>query len=421
MINTRTWLALLSILALALAACGEGDTAADDPDGEGTDAATEDQTEAAAPADIEEITLNVATLYGPEQWQITPIRAFADAVTEASGGAISFEFFYGDTLVGPAEFATALQSGLADIATVVPVYSPDVFPVDNWISQAGFVASPEPPVSMLESAAATLDWSYSNPEQLDEFREAGLLPLFPRFQLLDQYDLLCRDEPVRSLDEASGVRVRVGGPAWVAEANAVGMSPEVIAGGEMYEAFQRGIVDCIMGAPPDLKAQGFWEIGEHYTDATFAGFSSYAIMMSADTWDGLSLDAQRIMWDALPVYWEGLFTNVLAEQRSWVVDGLERGIEFHAAEDDLLEAIDAHHDRVLESMRAEPPASVSDPDALLDDYVQRHEHWRQIIVDELGYEAPGQTWQDWVEQGDDLDLGPWVDRVVSDILERHRP
>lgn len=372
-------------------------------------------------AGFESITLNVGTLYGPEQWQVTPLQAYADAVTEASEGRIDFQFHHSGSLAAPDEMASALQSGLLDLAHIVPVYTPESFPIDNWISQAGFLANSGPPAGALEASAATLDWAFSNEEVLQEFTDAGLRPLLPRFMLLESYDLLCRERPVVTQADVSGQRVRVGGPTWIAEAEAVGLVPEVIAGAEMYEAFQRGIVDCIMGAPPDLIGQSFWDIGRHYTDASFSGFSSYGVFLSEQRWQSLPVEVQQILWDSLPVYWEELFVNVLEEQRRWVTEGQERGITFHIPAPELSEELANYQASVLKSLPDTAPPSVSDPEALVQDLISRHDQWAATVTEDLGVPSNG-SWEEWVLGSDGLpDVGAWADRVVAEILDEHRP
>jgi TRAP-type C4-dicarboxylate transport system substrate-binding protein len=418
-------LAAIGVAALVLVACGadtEEQDAVDDGNGEVGAVDESDTDDDAEPADIEQISMSAATLYGPEQWQSTPLAAYADALAEASGGNVEVEFYYGDALLPPGELATGLADGIADIAYFVHVYTPADFPIDDWISKLGFVADSRPVVGPLQALAATLEWGFQEEEYLEELDNNGLAPLLPRFSIIHSYDLLCND-PVTNADEAAGKRVRIGGQAWADAGQNLGMEPVSLAGGEVYEGFERGIVDCFMGGPPDMTGLGLWDVGDHYTESGFTGFTSYSVSVGKGKWDSLSTEAQQLMWDNLRVYLDRLMTNYLEEFHLFFSGGAERGIEFHQMDEATQQMIEDHQTDVRDGLADAAPEQVSDPEASIANYEQLHDKWLDRVLD-LGYDPEAASWAEWVENnpdGVDVDLDPWLDAVVDEILGPVRP
>lgn len=302
-------------------------------------------------------------------------------------------------------------------------YTPAEFPIDVWISELGFLADKAPVVGNLQSYAAALEWGFENPEFIQELEDNGLAPLLPRIQLIPEYHLICT-EPVTSLDDFEGLRVRTGGPAWANAAEALGMSTVTVATAEIFETLQRGVVDCSMNGFADFIGLGLWDAASHATSTGFAGWTSYGVAMGKPRWDALSSDAQQVMWNNLDAYIETMLDNSLTEHHRFVIEGAEKGLEFHELDDEATQAIDDYHEGVLESIVEQAPEGLSDPQAMVDSWVELHDKWRDIAL-ELGYETDHDNYFDWAEaqpeDGHEVDVRPFVDRIVEEILIPNQP
>lgn len=372
-------------------------------------------------ADMTPVTLRVPTLYGPGHYQTNALQEYADAVEEDSGGVIKLELFYQDSLVAPADTVSALRDGIVDLSLIVPGYTPSDFPVDVWTSNFAFASTAEPVVSLLHSSAAVMEWAFEQPDMMAEYERHGLVPIVPRFTGHDTYNLLCR-EPVTTLAEAQGQRGRVGGPNWAAEIEEIGMVPVSLAGGEIYEGFQRGIIDCHVGSGPDMAGLGLWEVGKHYTTTNFSGFSSGGLMTSKTMWDSLPLAAQQILWDNAMVYVTGWQRGWIAGMREFVLEGKDMGVKFHEPDSEMREAIGAYQDEVIDTAAADAPDDVSDPEQFVDSFRASYEKWLPIVDDQLGYSTGVGSWEEWAEFTDeDPDLEKWSTFVQKEVLDPRRP
>ncbi|MCA1307849.1 TRAP transporter substrate-binding protein DctP [Microbacterium esteraromaticum] len=369
----------------------------------------------------EQVTLRTSTLFGPDNWQTQSIQAFADAIEENSDGSVTLEFYYGDALVAPGEYASALGNGTLDIAYTLLSYTPDVFPVGNWISSAAFLHDPSPDAGSLQGAAATLDWAFSDEDYMAQFEAAGIQPLLPRLLAHDSYSLLCTD-PATTLDEVAGKRVRVAGAAWSAEAENLGMVPVDLPAAETYTSFQQGVIDCFMGGATDVDSLGLGELGKNFTATGLTGYDSASLLMSEQAWNDLSVEQQQAIWDALPVLLEGWFTGYREAEFAFAANAADQGVVVSAPDSAMRSRIDSHHDSVLEEMVAGAPADVTDPEAALANFQQITADWAVRLTD-LGYSMEDATWSDLAERlgGQPNDLGPWAEAVTAEILDAHRP
>lgn len=311
---------------------------------------------------------------------------------------------------------------MADLGYTIGAYTPAAFPIDNWKSEWAFVHDSRPVVGALQAFAASIEWSFETPEYMAEADANGIVPVIPGAHVVPNYHLICT-EPVTSLADAQGLRARTGGPTWEAIATGLGMTPVNLAAGEIYEGFQRGVVDCFVGNYGDTMGLGVWEVAKHATEANLTGWSSYHIAFGRPYWDRLDAAGKEIVWQETRAYLKTLLEQSLEQHRLYAVEGVTQGTTFHQIEPDLAEAIAAQQQDVLATTIDRAPAGVSDPEVTLQRYLDLHEKWLDSVL-ELGYEPEEQNWTDWANaQGDSvsIDLDPFVDLMMEEIYEVREP
>lgn len=404
--SRRTFLstaAVASISALTLAACGGGGL-------------SEGGTAAEGSSSGESTVVNANPPYGPEHMMSTAMTQFGDVVTEASNGELTFEYFFADSLVKQPEVATSLNGGVIDLGYLGMAYTPASFPIDAWASQLGYGGDERPVVGLLANAAATIEWAYKHPEVSEELEGEGIYPLIPRFQNHDNYQLLCKD-PVKSLADAQGKRVRVGGELYSDAVTALGMTPVTLSGAEIYEGFERGVVDCFVGAEPDMTGLGLWEIGKNFTKVDFPGWSSISLASSTDFMESLTPEQKAAFDDNRAEFLNIYYTGYFNEQKRFHQEQDSMSLNYLAPEDDLKDALDTHFDGVRQNMIDNPPAAVSDSEAAVTEFEELREKWVGI-VEELGYDGGYADHQEWATAlgEDSVDLQPWADRLDEEIF-----
>ncbi|MCC6209430.1 MAG: TRAP transporter substrate-binding protein [Burkholderiales bacterium] len=85
-------------------------------------------------------------------------------------------------------------------------------------------------------------------------------------------------QPVRSIADLKGRKIRVAGPSQGDFLNALGAQPVAIAFGEVYTALERGTVDCAVTGTGTGNAQKWYEVASNlYTLVASWGISGYMV------------------------------------------------------------------------------------------------------------------------------------------------
>lgn len=395
-------------MAITMAACSAS----------GTDAESDSASGAEQFADMPETTLRVQSANAPDTAPSRAFDAWQKAVEKETGGRLKFEMFYGGALAPLDEVEEALSSGLVDIATHVPAYSPAEFPRDNTVQQLNSLVAPAP-LGTLQGLGAQTEFALDGWAE-DQFDTQGLKPLLVPAAVISSMQLVCEGDPVRSLAEADGIRVRVPSEHHGTEATAVGMTPTATTNAELYEAVQRGIVDCAVMSPQDVRDLGLIDVIDHWMldpEAGFSGFSSFHLSMSKATWDGLPVAAQRVLWDTagevfLPAITEGYLTDAAETMRQ----AADNGVEFHPWRDDLREKLRGHQKTVVTKVKD----VTDDGEAVVKRATDLHEKWEKLVRD-LGYDKQLDSFETWAsDSAGKLELDRFIDSV-SEMRKAHRP
>lgn len=399
MFNRRTTLVMgsMAIGAMALAGCGGAEGAED--------------------ADV----VLKFTSFEPEQIQGPQAKKFADAVAEATDGEISVEFYWSESLLPADEMAKGIAAGVADVGMYLPPYNPSDFPVSNWATALAAAGDSSFPLNVVQQMSAYAEFALDNEEIVEEFESQGLKILSPQ-AAFPSYNILC-DEPVTSLEDARGTRIRVGGQLWAKQAEAVGMEPVALAGSEVYEALQRGIVDCVMHYPTAYIGNSLWDIGKEFTTTDFTGWNAQFIVIGLDKWNSLSLEHQQAVWDAGVEYYMATLEKTLDDYERFATEGIEEhDLNFHEPDAQFVAAIDEAKQASLDAAQDSPPTGVTDPDAFIAEYMAVTDYWGEYGVNELGLAANDDTppAQAWTQSGD-LDVNQWRSHVKEMVFDKHRP
>ncbi|MDR2453875.1 MAG: C4-dicarboxylate TRAP transporter substrate-binding protein [Bifidobacteriaceae bacterium] len=267
------WIALAP-LALAAAACGDG-VVADPADKTGTTATAQDLA---------------FSVFAPEGSSLSQtLKSWADSVTEATDGAITFTFHWNAALLAADDTLQGTGDGRADIGFVGALY---------YESQLPFTSITGVPYLAPNAKAAMLslrDMYESSSEMKAEYARNNVVPLF----FLPARDALlgAKDKPISSIGDLKGRSIRAAGSFSVTLAE-VGANPVSIVFNELYESLQRGVVDSYSGILLDsIEVAALYEVAPYVANPRQGLLSTYPVSINADTWDGLSEDVKKIMQD----------------------------------------------------------------------------------------------------------------------------
>lgn len=336
----------------------------------------------AAAQDIPAINLVVSDLSQPGSAGARAWEAYAEAVGAASGGRITFEFFLASALLPPAEQGEGIGAGTATMGTVLTPYTPALFPVANWMVGFGLLPTGGVPYSNAYGSAGNNEAHLQTPELMDEFAAVGLQVIGTWYN--QSFDMLCT-KPVNDLAEARGTRIRTGGQLWSLETQALDMIPVPLVPTEIYEGFSRGIVDCLSLHPNGYLDMGVLGIAgsKYYVPLEMAGWNTQFVTVNKAVWDAMPAAAHLILRENLPLFFQKQFEGQIAKHLEFAQAVKDQGIEVLNPEPDLVDALQAFHDKYLADMITTAPPALKDPAAVVERAKASIEKWRRI-ADESG-------------------------------------
>jgi TRAP-type C4-dicarboxylate transport system substrate-binding protein len=214
-------------------------------------------------------------------------RPWMEEVTKQTGGKVKFEYFPAEQLGKAKDLLSLTQSGVTDMAYVVPSFVPDKMPL-----------SPVAELPLAEAVGCNGAMAYYQLVNQDsqlrkiDFDANRVKPLL--VQNLPPYQVFTAKK-ISSLKELQGMKIRVTGSAKAAVIQRVGAVPVQIPTPEVREALSRGTVDGINFVytslfPYDLNPL----VKTGTTDVNFGGWiSSYII--NDRKWKSLPADVQKVM------------------------------------------------------------------------------------------------------------------------------
>lgn len=405
--------------ALGLTGCagGVGSNTAGDDSGAGLPAGATDQQYQEALADLPETTLVYQpTAASPEAISAPRALAFKERVEEASGGKITIDLVWGQAVAGYSELDAALVDGRVDLAVTLPIYNPSEYPVNDAFVSASTLAPTSPREGDLASNAAMLDLAWNSEQLMEEFESKGLHPLMPFHP--DGPTLAMCTEPVDSPDDWKGRQVRVSSAIQAQQMEELGATVVSLEFPELYEALERGTIDCALGHGAMATGVGFVDLVPYAYYPENSSFAPGALsIMGGSDYAALPLAARQLVFDSLVATIEQQHVTSLEGSANVASTAREKG--------GTVVPLDERSSQTLKAQAEQMVAASVEKGTLPEDFAQTVqssvEEWRGIVT-ELGLQDEGQfaTLDQWHDPSA-ADLGAYAQRVYDEVMAEHRP
>lgn len=205
-----------------------------------------------------------------------------DAINAEGEGILRIDAFPGGALVrGPAAQAKAVVDGVVDLAWVVPAYTPGRFPDNDVMELSGVFRD------VKESSLV-----------FRRLYDRGLLRGYddfyvPLLSTTHPYAIHTVD-PVNTMDDIKGLKLRAGGPVASAAIKALGGVPVGMPVPSIAENISKGVLD---GSGAEWNVMYAFKIIEvaknHYMQRL--GTVPLSVLMNKDSYDGLSDEAKALI------------------------------------------------------------------------------------------------------------------------------
>ncbi len=309
----------------------------------------------------------------------TPLYTeFVTALEEESDGRLGGQIM-GTEVASLGNMRTALRSGLVEAGLLLPAYFPADLPNFNLIGDMALLGTNSYAMNgAVTEYIATCDACQA------ELKQMGIV--YTSSHTTDVYHLLT-NEPVTTVEDLQGMRMRVGGPQYARWLEAMGGTPASTPVGETFESLSQGVIEGSIASSADIISFRLEDAIDYLTYiglGTFHSTISHAI--GQPVWSSLSADDREAIARA------STRASALASQR-WAYEmpaeadqvARDSGIEILEADESLHEATRrfAEEDLVYAAEQAESRYGVSDATAKLERFQELVEKWNGI-VEEVG-------------------------------------
>jgi len=166
----------------------------------------------------------------PEQYIQSGVNltAWADAVTEATGGRVTFNIIHGGALLSQADHLDGIAAGLVDATSFYPIYFPGEFKVEGALTNIIDIWSDEvPDVEGVSLIHAQLHSEFAEFAAEYEARNMKMLLPLPA----DPYVIACTEEVTQKSD-LEGRKMRTFGRYFPILQEHLGVEPLTVPGPE---------------------------------------------------------------------------------------------------------------------------------------------------------------------------------------------
>lgn len=285
-----------------------------------------------APADAQTRELRYAD-FGPDRGTRAEALKWLDSELRArTDGALGLSITWGGTLLGAKNAIDGVGNGVADMASVVPVYEPGK--LTAWrvsdIPQISdeYVGMMATHALMTGNEAARQDFADQGVRYIANFTTGPT-------QLLSR-------EPITNKAELEGKKIRATGSFGVAfEAN--GASAVSMSQPDVYQALATGTIDGTASYAYVIDSYKQYEVASHLTSIDMGQNLGWGVVMGARTWQSLTPEQQEVMTE-LGTDMTLHMARMMYESRTSIFEALRGGIDghtinFHDGAADLRESL----------------------------------------------------------------------------------
>ena len=214
----------------------------------------------------------------------------ANAITEASNGRLTIDWYAADSIVAVGENANAVRDGILDGAfDYAGLYTSmnDAFAL--FCSSPGMFSDPFDMYTWMAKGGGLELWQ----EMWDHYGMNGHLVLAG---LHDQEDFLWSNEPIETIDDMKGITLRMM-PIMGTILAENGLSVAFISGTEIVSSMERGVIDAGEYSIPILdKTFGFQDVAKYYArPGIHQPTAVVSLNINQDKWNELPDDLKRLV------------------------------------------------------------------------------------------------------------------------------
>jgi TRAP-type C4-dicarboxylate transport system substrate-binding protein len=274
---------------------------------------------AGAPGHAQEFDLTMAVLASPNTAYTGMISTIPDRIAAATDGRVAITL--NDSLIGGPQIASAVRDGIVPMSGAVHTY----------------LAADEPRMGIF-NLPGLIDDMTEYKFVCDAFWCDDLAQLW-----LEKWNSvvlaegawcvqqLFSKEPIRTLEDFRGKRLRVHNPQTATIMDALGAKPAPLPLSEVMPALERGVIDGLFTSTCYGHGQGYWRIAKNVQNWGLGPINGWAVLVNQDAWAEIPPDLQDAIRAEMAVFQNEALTGYYSFVRTAMAEMKEGGVEFWVA------------------------------------------------------------------------------------------
>lgn len=230
----------------------------------------------------EKMHLKFSTWHPPASKEVKTVwEPMLEELKEKSNSRITYTLYAGGALGKGPEHFDIVKNGLSDMGYFTATWTPGRFPLSDVLS-----------------LAATVEGKDIGTDIGNAMHEKILKREFPSVKVIELNgcisSYLWTTEPVHTLEDCKGLKIRSPGGHQTNYIKALGAEPVFMPLGDVYMAMETGTIDGIVTCPPLVLAFKLYEVAKYGTLAAF-GCVTEGVVMNEKTWNNTPDDLKPVI------------------------------------------------------------------------------------------------------------------------------
>ncbi len=275
-------------------------------------------------------------------------KHFVDLANKLTGDDLTIEFFEGGSLVPAGEVFGAVESNTVQAGADWPGY---------WAGRNS-AFSPLATTASLFNAVDYVNWieQWGGKELYNEiYGKFGMVYL--PYGVTNNESGFRTNEQIVTLEDLKGKRLRLSGLEQGRLLEKLGGSQVSMAGGEIYQSLERGVIDGAEFSTPNVDfSGGFQQVTKYWaTPGWHQSASVFGVMINKGAWDALSDETREALEIAAQanLVWSLSFTEKRATEA--YQQFIDAGIEINRYDDETLATVQEMANETIEETACENP------------------------------------------------------------------
>lgn len=284
---------------------------------------------AAPRVEAQEFDLTMAILPSPNSLYLKMMEEVPGRIDRATGGRVKISL--NDSLVGGTQITASVRDGRVPMSGALHTYLAAEDPRMGVFNLPGLVDN------MAEYAYLCKSFWCADVERIwkDKWNSVALAEGAWCSQALFS------KEPIRTLEDFRGKKLRVHNPQTASLMEALGAKPTPLPLSEVAPALERGVIDGLFTSTCYGNGQEYWRLAKYVQNWKIGPITGWVIIINADAWNEIPADLQTAIRAEMADLEHGALYDFYSHVNEAVANMAAQGIELWTAPQSEIDRVTA--------------------------------------------------------------------------------